>query len=238
MSLVPLGLDPMTVKKYESILRTYGVTEATTWPEVLPRVNRIANPNTRRSVIIVLRRVLGAEGAPSVPNAVRRVYDLPDESGLAEAATGPYFHLVMVMAYAGLRIGEACALQPADVKSNGALCWIDVARAKDNSGAVKRPKSGFGRVVIPRWLYDLLMDVEEWPDVLPNSVYKWCHRRGIQPHGLRHHYATYLVRTTNNVELARRQLRHANLATTLGVYVEVKAMDELAVIAGLADPRG
>ncbi len=59
---------------------------------------------------------------------------------------------------------------------------------------------------------------------------------GLQPHGLRHWYATHLVRTTKNVELARRQLRHANLQTTLQVYVEVTAEDELELIADMANP--
>ena len=41
---------------------------------------------------------------------------------------------------------------------------------------------------------------------------------------------------TRNVELARRQLRHANLQTTLQVYVEVTAEDELELIADTANP--
>ena len=48
--------------------------------------------------------------------------------------------------------------------------------------------------------------------------------------------ATYLVRTTKNVELARRQLRHANLQTTLDIYVEVAAEDELVLISQIEDP--
>jgi integrase len=236
MSLVPQHLDPNTQAKYRSIIKTYGVTADSTWADLRPAVDRIKAPNTRRSVIITLRSILGSEGAPSVPKAVRRVYGLPDPERLAEAATGPYRHLVLAMAYAGLRIGEACALRPSDVKRSGDLCFIDVWASRDNCGRVKRPKSGAGRVVIPEWLYDVLHAEDEWPAILPNSLYKWCRRRGIQPHGLRHFYATYLVRNVANVELARRQLRHANLATTLQTYVEITAMDEMAVIAGLVNP--
>jgi integrase len=116
------------------------------------------------------------------------------------------------------------------------MCWIEVHRSVDNSGRVKKPKSGHGRVVIPEWLFSLLVGTGDWPQILPNSLYKWCKRRGLQPHGLRHFYATYLVRNVPNVEIARRQLRHANLATTLQVYVEVQALDEMQAIAGLGDP--
>jgi integrase len=61
-------------------------------------------------------------------------------------------------------------------------------------------------------------------------------RRALQPHGLRHWYATYLVRNVPNVEIARRQLRHANLATTLQTYVQITAEDEMTAIAGLTNP--
>lgn len=236
MSLVPQHLDANTQAKYRSIIKTYGITAETTWAEARPKVDGILNPNTRRSVIIALRTLLGAEGAPAVPKAVRRVYDLPTDSDLAAASEGPYRHLVMAMAYAGLRAGEACALRPEQVRRSGPTCYIEVIASLSNDGRVKRPKSGAGRVVIPEWLYDLLHAEQDWPVILPNSLYKWCRRRGIQPHGLRHFYATYLVRNVANVELARRQLRHANLATTLQTYVEITAADEMAVIGGLANP--
>jgi integrase len=140
------------------------------------------------------------------------------------------------MAFAGLRIGEAVALSKADSKRNGDLCWIDVSLSRQNlKGRYKKPKSGQGRVVIPEWLYEKLQKFD-YPEILPNSLYKWMKRRGLQPHGLRHFYATYLVRNVSNPELARRQLRHANLETTLGTYVEITSMDEMAAVSGLQNP--
>ena len=65
----------------------------------------------------------------------------------------------------------------------------------------------------------------DFPDVLPNSLFKWLKRRGLAPHQLRHFYATVVVRHANNPELARRQLRHANLQTTLQVYAQVESED-------------
>ena len=44
---------------------------------------------------------------------------------------------------------------------------------------------------------------------------------GLNPHQLRHFYATTLINTTSNLEMVRRQMRHTNIATTLRVYVEV-----------------
>lgn len=228
-------LDPNTRTKYQAILRKFDVHNDTTWADVRPTLESISNQNTRRSCIVVLRIFLGKQGAPKIPPTVRRVYDLPDETDIAKASEGPYQAMILAMAYAGLRIGEACALRPTDVHKAGKVCWIDVNRSKDYSRRIKQPKTGSGRVVIPEWLFDILK-ASDYPDILPNSLYKYMKRRGLQPHGLRHWYATYLVRTVANVELARKQLRHANLQTTLQTYVEITSQDEMTVIQGLANP--
>ncbi len=45
------------------------------------------------------------------------------------------------------------------------------------------------------------------------------------PHLLRHNYATMLVRKRVNPEIARQQLRHSDLKTTLGYYAQVDKQD-------------
>jgi len=233
MSLVPDHLDPATQAKYESICRKYSVTSDTTWADIKSMVEATKNQNTRRSEIIALRTILGTQGAPSIPTATRKVYSLPTAEEIVRRAQGPYEGFILSMAFAGLRIGEAVALSKTDLKRNGDLCWIDVSLSRQNlKGRYKKPKSGQGRVVIPAWLYEKLQEFD-YPEILPNSLYKWMKRRGLQPHGLRHFYATYLVRNVSNPELARRQLRHANLETTLGTYVEITSMDEMAAVSGL-----
>ena len=139
------------------------------------------------------------------------------------------------MACAGLRIGEAVALTQASIKRNAEICWADATLSRHSSGRYKDPKSGQGRVVIPEWLYSILI-ASKYPEILPNSLYKWMRRRGLQPHGLRHFYCTYLVRNVRNVEMARRQMGHRSLATTLSVYLEIESEDELMAIQGLVDP--
>jgi len=193
MSLVPTHLDPSTQAKYESICRKYGVNEATVWADVRRKVESTRNQNTRRSDIIALRTILGREGAPPIPMAIKKVYELPSGIEIRNKAVGPYEGYILSMAYAGLRIGEAVALTSASIRRNSELCWIDVSLSRQNSGRYKDPKSGQGRVVIPEWLYDILICFD-YPEILPNSLYKWMKRRGLQPHGLRHFYCTYLVR--------------------------------------------
>lgn len=231
---LPSHLDRNTVASYQAIIRKYDVTSETTWADVRPQVLQVRNNNTRRHHIIALRTILGSKGAMKIPAHQPRIYRLPTEEEIIQGSTGPYQHYILAMAYAGLRIGEAVALERSDVKSNGSSFWIEVTKSKDHTGRIKQPKSS-GRVVINEWLYELLVDAEYSP-ILPNSLYKWMKRRGLQPHGLRHWYATYLVRNVPNVEIARRQLRHANLQTTLQTYVQISAEDEMTAIAGLTSP--
>ena len=114
-SLVPGHLHPNTQRKYREVLRKFQITQETTWPDVLAAVNAVGNINTRRTCIMVLRQVLGRDGAPAVPRSVRRTYDLPSAEEIVERSAGKYQYLALVMAFAGLRLSEAVALRPSDV---------------------------------------------------------------------------------------------------------------------------
>ena len=217
-------VDPMTLRKYESYIRKFNITDATTWKDVRRDVEKVKNPNTRRSIIIGLRTILGSsDGAPRMPKAVAKVYDLPEREDIFALEGERYFPLVVLMAFAGLRVGEACCISNADIKRSGTSFFIDVHQSKQNTGRIKAAKTE-GRVFLPEWVYDLVKDAD-FPDVLPNLLFKWMKRRGLAPHQLRHFYATTVVKHSKNPELARRQLRHANLQTTLQVYAQVESED-------------
>ena len=217
-------VDPMTLRKYESYIRKFNITDATTWKDVRRDVEKVKNPNTRRSIIIGLRTILGSSGgAPRMPKAVAKVYDLPEREDIFALEGERYFPLVVLMAFAGLRVGEACCISNADIKRSGTSFFIYVHQSKQNTGRIKAAKTE-GRVFLPEWVYDLVKD-GDFPDVLPDSLFKWMKRRGLAPHQLRHFYATTVVKHSKNPELARRQLRHGNLQTTLQVYAQVESED-------------
>ena len=224
-------LDPNTQKKYWSYVRKFEITDRTTWRDVRVSVEKVKNQNTRRSIIIALRTILGSEGAPRIPKPVSKVYELPDREDIFALQGTPYFAYIILMAFAGLRAGEVCCIKASDIKRVGDRCFIDVAQSKQATGRIKEAKTT-GRVFIPLWVYDLVFDAD-YPDVLPNSLYKWMKRRGLNPHQLRHYYATLIVRKTSNPELARRQLRHSNLITTLSIYSQVETEDEEALLEAL-----
>ena len=217
-------LDPDKRSKYWSYIRKFNITDATTWKDVRRDVEKVKNPNTRRSIIIALRTILGSsDGAPRMPKPVAKVYELPDREDIFALQGERYFPLVVLMAFAGLRAGEACCISNADIKRSGNMFFIDVHQSRQNTGRIKAAKTE-GRVFLPVWVYDLVKDAD-FPDILPNSLFKWLKRRGMSPHQLRHFYATVVVKNAKNPELARRQLRHANLQTTLQVYAQVESED-------------
>ena len=224
-------LDANTQKKYWSYVRKFEITDKTTWREVRASVEKVKNINTRRSIIIALRTILGSEGAPRTPNAVPKVYELPDREDIFVFQGTKYWSYILLMAFAGLRAGEAVSITRSDIKRVGNRCFVDVVQSKQATGRIKEAKTT-GRVMIPLWVFDELTHAD-YPEVLPNSLYKWMKRRGYNPHQLRHFYGTAVVRNTANPELARRQLRHANLNTTLTYYAQVETEDEECLLDAL-----
>jgi integrase len=129
------------------------------------------------------------------------------------------------MMYAGLRCGEACATEPADIKGS----VLRVFRAVSYDGSVI-PAKTVGHVIIPRWLAERVENSEHkklTPGMVRESFRRYGKKTGIHlnPHMLRHWYATMLVRGKVNPEIARRQMRHSDLKTTLEYYAQVAVSD-------------
>jgi len=61
--------------------------------------------------------------------------------------------------------------------------------------------------------------------------------KDVSPHTLRHSFATDLLRQTNNLELVRRALGHANLQTTQ-IYVHLTDQDLEAAMRGFRRTAG
>ncbi|WP_258063420.1 site-specific integrase [Rathayibacter sp. AY1A5] len=186
---------------------------------------------------VILHRVRKAEHAMEVPS--------PAEVGAILAAAEDWFEpFVALAAFAGLRIGEAAAVQLADV--DFLRRQLSVRRQVQRSGpgeiAVTPPKYGSLRVVfLPDELLLLLSrHVEQigvrgdegWLFVgdrgLPphqNTVGYWwrrtVERAGLEPlrlHNLRHFFASGLIAEGCNVVTVQRALGHAKATTTLQTY--------------------
>ncbi len=199
----------------------------------------VPNQNTRRKHIIALRSVFKDEPwirSLRIPKSSARVYDLPDTDTLRLALMlSPYELQGLLMMYGGLRIAEACAVSPKDLKGN----VLQVHKQMDEAGRILTAKT-VGDVVLPDWLCDRVRTMKRFNST-PGAVRESLRRNGAKvgivlgPHMLRHNYATLLVRKGVNPEIARQQLRHSDLKTTLGYYAQIDKGDIDRAIRNLFD---
>jgi len=143
------------------------------------RLDCIANLNTRRSITIICRSIfkeLGICKDLKVTDGIPRTYDLPSQSELHHLIDRSikyrkYLYLCM---YAGLRVGEACAITPRSVIKEGNSYWLCIDRAwSQDCQNLGSPKT-VGKVMIPSWLADkvLGMSDEEIPKRgMPRSLF-------------------------------------------------------------------
>jgi len=79
---------------------------------------------------------------------------------------------------------------------------------------------------------DQLWELGKTTKVVTNSCYKLSHGekfkkmtggKTVNPHMLRHWYATDMIRRGVNPEVVRRQMRHKNVSVTLKIYTQVRS---------------
>lgn len=224
-------LRKSTVIEYKRCLRRVGVLDLDDSQVSLETVTEalwtITNPNTRRNSAIALRAVLGLP--IRIPKAVSRRYDLPDEDTLRLALmTSPHEIRGLLMMYGGLRLGEACAITARDVSGTR----LNVDKQIQTLRETGRPtvshtthvKTQAAEIVIPQWLAERLVDVTDTPK--PDNVRESMRRAGkkvgisLNPHQLRHWYATTALERGVPMMVVSKQLRHSDIATTLRVYTQ------------------
>lgn len=143
------------------------------------------------------------------------------------------------MMYAGLRIGEACAVTKKQV--NGDRLLVDrqiielYASSKETGREAKRvvrlgPTKGTEEtVVIPHWLTPLVQTIDT--TAVPSHVRQSLLRAGkkvgiaLNPHQLRHWYATTLLQRGAPLTLVQQQMRHSDISVTLRAYSEHRDED-------------
>ncbi|MET7741970.1 tyrosine-type recombinase/integrase [Streptomyces sp. NPDC005385] len=199
------------------------------------RLQGITNVNTKRKHTVALRSLF-RDVVPNIKElkiskSVPRVYDFPTEEEMRRVIEAtPYRFYGLLMMYAGLRIGEACAITPKDLKGN----VLKVHKQRDEDGRLVLSKTQ-GEVIIPAWL---CLEVKGHkpevvtPGAVRESLWRYGQKLSIttNPHMFRHWYCTVLVKRKVNPEIARKQMRHSDLKTTLGYYAQVEKADIDAAI--------
>ncbi|MFC5337536.1 site-specific integrase [Leucobacter denitrificans] len=170
------------------------------------------------------------------------VPDVHEVGTLINMAERPLKLLVALCAFAGLRRGEAVAVQLGDFDFDAKTLNVQrQVRQADGGSEFESPKHGSSRVVyLPQQLLDLVADhVENWgvrgaekwlfsttPDG-PGRGYLEPHWRALKVkaglddlrlHDLRHFYASGLIASRCDVVTVQRALGHSSATITLNTY--------------------
>ncbi|MEV0945611.1 site-specific integrase [Rhodococcus sp. NPDC049939] len=210
--------------------------------------------NNVRSVLRAAKRdkVLGSDPSETVALPRRRraeaamVIPTSEQVGaLVREADEDFDAFVALCAFAGLRLGEAAALQVGDIDFLRREVHVErqVQRANGHEVEIRAPKYGSERVIpAPDGLLELVsLHIAHWrPGDDPtrwlfpgegrhpwhqNSVgYRWRKTRtaagvdGLHLHHLRHFYASGLIAAGCDVVTVQRALGHSSATVTLNTY--------------------
>jgi integrase len=204
------------------------------------RIDGIINQNVKRVYAGYVRNIFNY-GRNQIPVVIgeSRVYDLPTQEELHRVIESSKYrlHLFLCM-YAGLRIGEACAVVPQQVKKEGNNHFLNVDRAFSQDGKSFGSPKTVGKVMIPEWLALEVLELTEdqyWKKGMPTKLITTaCMSLGtknkkriirINPHMLRHWFATDMARRNVPPNVMMKQMRHKNVQTTMAIYSQVNNAD-------------
>lgn len=244
-------------------LRKVRTTHIETWVKSMatPTESRAAlAPGTIKTRFVNVRsvfraavrdRLIGADPTDGVklPRQRRRAEALtipsPGEVARCLDVAGERFRsFVAVCALAGLRLGEAAALQFGDVDYARRQLHVrrQVQRAGKQNVEIRLPKYGSERSVpMPDELADILRHheqlghvsdwlfagAEDYPPHQNTIGHQWrttlrkAGLTGIRLHDLRHFYASGLIADGCDVVTVQRALGHAKASTTLDTYAKL-----------------
>ena len=230
------GLRESTKYNYRRMLHAAGITGNETRDELETKLLGIHNVNVRRTTAVAVRAVLGVP--VRLPKGQIKAVILPTETELRFALmTTKYEVRGLLMAYAGLRLGEACAVTKHQLQNDRLLIDRQVLRFhtgnyKNEGRTVIRlapPKTGEATIVVPFWLADMIKQIDgiDNPKNVSDALRRTGRRHGIvlNPHALRKYYATMLLDKGANMKLVSEQMRHSNISTTLKYYAQTNTED-------------
>jgi integrase len=225
-----------TRQSYFKIIKSLGIWDLAlanlNCAMVYDKVDQMKSHNVKKNIYICLRSVfkdLGIFNDLPILQGIAKQYDFPTQEELHEIIErSKYRRILYLCMYAGLRIGEACAVIPSQLEGN----YLTVDRAFSQDGKHLGSPKTYGKVLIPEWLADEVRTMkkdEYWQLGMPTQLVSWAcgnlskrrSKKHINPHMLRHWFATDMIRRGINPEIARRQLRHKNIETTMKIYVQV-----------------
>jgi integrase len=202
------------------------------------KLETLLNQNVKRTYSGFIRNIFNYD-QNQIPftMGISRTIDLPTQEELERTIRrSKYKFQLLLCMYAGLRVGEACAVTPKQVKKENGNYLLYVDRAFSQDGKHLGSPKTMGKVMIPEWLaLDILnMKPEDyWQKGVPTKrVTTACYSISthgekilIYPHMLRHWFATDMARRNVPPNVMMKQMRHKNVQTTMAIYSQVNNQD-------------
>ena len=203
-------------------------------------VEQLTTQSTRKRLYITARSIFRDLGkCQDLPNleAEGKIYDIPPQEQLEWLIDKSKYRLQLLLCmFGGLRVGEACAVTPEKLSGD----YLDVNQAYSQDGLHLGSPKTYGKILLPHWLAeevknmqpDQLWSLGRTTKLVSHSCYKLSRGekfknlsggKTVNPHMLRHWYATDMIRRGVNPEVVRRQMRHKNVSVTLKIYTQVRS---------------
>lgn len=203
-------------------------------------VEKVTTQSTRKRLFITARSIFKDLGiCQDLPNleAEGKIYDIPTQEQLEWLIDRSKYRLQLLLCmFGGLRVGEACAVTPEKLSGD----YLDVNQAYSQDGLHLGSPKTYGKILLPHWLAEEVRSMaldEYWllgrtTKLVSHSCYKLSRSekfrdmtggKTVNPHMLRHWYATDMIRRGVNPEVVRRQMRHKNVSVTLKIYTQVRS---------------
>lgn len=211
------GLKPGTRTTYHSAITAYGAYLVATGQRDDNPVLRVPRPRRRN-------------GIP------RPISEAQLHAVLAVATWRTTRMMVMLAAFAGLRIHEIAKVRGEDFDLSAGLLYV-VGKGSKSATVPVHPLilADAGKFPVNGWWFPShLNDGPVGVDAVGKAIHAAFGRAGVQatPHQLRHYYGTALVRNGANLRVVQELMRHSSLATT-ALYTEVSDHQRREAIAGL-----
>ena len=203
-------------------------------------VEQLTTQSTRKRLYITARSIFRDLGiCQDLPNleAEGKIYDIPTQEQLEWLIDRSKYRLQLLLCmFGGLRVGEACAVTPEKLSGD----YLDVNQAYSQDGLHLGSPKTYGKILLPHWLAEEVKKMQPeqlWSlgrttKLVSHSCYKLSRGekfkslsggKTVNPHMLRHWYATDMIRRGVNPEVVRRQMRHKNVSVTLKIYTQVRS---------------